>query len=96
MIVTYDEVDEIGRFLRAPRKSLIVSKFILQCSYLGIKFRIKEDEEEYFEVAPSFNLNLAFSYISHSDLLPMICSHQLNKAFKVDISFEPELHLVLR
>ena len=72
-------------------KEVMQAKFIIDCK--DVTFRYSRDQ---FLVAPSFDLNVQFCYLSNSPLLPMIDSHELDKYFEIFIGFTPHLNLKLR
>ena len=91
MTISYDEAMIKQRFKRAPKKQIIQAKFIIDCK--EVSFNYSRDQ---FLVAPIFDLNVEFCYISNSPLLPRIDSHELDKSYIVNVGFAPHLHLRMR
>lgn len=89
--ITYDEAMIPSRFNKVPKKTVLQSTFIIDCKDVSIRYSVDQ-----FIVAPKFDLKLDFSYLSGTNMLHCIDSHQLDKSFRVKMMFAPQLHLKLR
>ena len=70
MTISYEDMKSFGRFKKAPNKEVLISKYIIEGTDLGIKY-----SEDNFVVAAPFNLKLEFSYLTSTPLLQLIDSH---------------------
>ncbi len=80
----------LGRWKSNPEKETWVTKFDIDMSQMSIKY-----DSNQFEIAPSFNLNIAFEKLNYTPLLEEsyiskdIDFLELDISYKIQMKFSP-------
>lgn len=88
IIITSNEFEEAGRIRRSQFKKILMTKFIIEASDLGIRYS-KND----FEVAKAFDMKVDFQMLNHSNELGKIDSKELDKSYFVTLELKPQIIL---